>query len=171
MPLQFIEYPVKNRLGWQLVETPLGCWRVWFSSEGMHRLQPARENDEIPEGSYQSLLPAIWQSAILAAVEGRDVADPVPVVLRGTDFQQSVWRAICAIKRGGVMSYGALARHLGKPGAARAVGAACGANPLPLLIPCHRVVTSSGHLGGYAFGLELKRKLLRSEGWRSTSPD
>jgi methylated-DNA-[protein]-cysteine S-methyltransferase len=82
----------------------------------------------------------------------------------GTPFQRAVWDALRAIPRGEVRSYGDVARTIGEPGAARAVGGACGANPWPIIVPCHRVVASDGTLGGYSVGLKWKRLLLRLEG-------
>jgi len=86
--------------------------------------------------------------------------DPDPP---GTAFQQAVWKALGEIPHGQVISYGDLARWAGRPGAARAAGAACGANRIPILIPCHRVVAKSGSLGGFGGGLEIKAALLRRE--------
>jgi methylated-DNA-[protein]-cysteine S-methyltransferase len=83
--------------------------------------------------------------------------------LRGSDFQREVWRALVAIPWGEVRTYGELAAALGRPGAARAVGAANGSNPVAILVPCHRVVAVGGRLGGYAGGLEVKRRLLAHE--------
>jgi methylated-DNA-[protein]-cysteine S-methyltransferase len=82
----------------------------------------------------------------------------------GTPFQQAVWRSLLAIPRGGTTSYAALARALGRPQAARAVGAAVGRNPLSIIVPCHRVLGTGGALTGYAGGLERKTALLRLEG-------
>jgi len=82
----------------------------------------------------------------------------------GTVFQHKVWRAMRKIPYGRTRPYGWIAKKIGKPGAARAVGNACGSNPLPIIQPCHRVVASGGRLGGFSAGLELKRKLLALEG-------
>ncbi|HET8745175.1 MAG TPA: methylated-DNA--[protein]-cysteine S-methyltransferase [Ramlibacter sp.] len=82
----------------------------------------------------------------------------------GTPFQQDVWAALLAIPRGGTTSYAELARRVGRPGAARAVGAAVGRNPISIVVPCHRVVGSGGSLTGYAGGLERKTALLKLEG-------
>ena len=84
----------------------------------------------------------------------------------GTPFQQDVWTALLAIPRGGTTSYAELARRLGRPGAARAVGAAVGRNPISIVVPCHRVLGSGGSLTGYAGGLERKTALLELEGSR-----
>jgi len=83
-------------------------------------------------------------------------------------FQQAVWRALVAIAYGETRSYTEVARAIGKPNAVRAVGAANGANPLALVVPCHRVIAADGSLGGYGGGLELKARLLAME--RSLSP-
>lgn len=100
-----------------------------------------------------------------AWAEGRRASFDFPLDLReGTPFQQRVWRAIATIPWGEARSYAWLARAAGKPRACRAVAQACGANPVPIIIPCHRVIASDGTLGGFSGGLELKRKLLRLEG-------
>jgi len=83
--------------------------------------------------------------------------------LQGTDFQREVWRALVDIPWGEVRTYGELAASLGRPGAARAVGAANGQNPVAILVPCHRVVAAGGRLGGYGGGLDVKRHLLAHE--------
>lgn len=83
--------------------------------------------------------------------------------LRGTRFRKRVWGEIARIPYGENRSYGEIARRIGSPGSARAVGAACRANPVPLLVPCHRVVAAGGRLGGYSSGVETKRFLLRLE--------
>lgn len=84
----------------------------------------------------------------------------------GTAFQREVWQAIAAIPPGQVRSYRQLAQQLGRPRAVRAVASACGANPLALIIPCHRVLRSDGGLGGYRWGLQRKQALLAAEGWQ-----
>ena len=82
----------------------------------------------------------------------------------GTDFQKKVWRAMQKIPFGQTRSYGWLAKQVGGKGKARAVGMACGSNPIPILIPCHRVIKEDGGLGGYGGGLGIKKKLLKIEG-------
>ncbi len=83
--------------------------------------------------------------------------------LSGTEFQRSVWNGLTAIPYGTVCGYGDLARIIGNPGAARAVGQANGANPIPIIIPCHRVIAADGSIGGFSGGLPIKRKLLAVE--------
>lgn len=99
------------------------------------------------------------------AAEGKDVQLNGQLrLIGGTKFQRAVWEAMRSIPLGGTVSYGELARKAGYPRAARAVGQAVGHNPIPLLIPCHRVIASDGTLGGFGGGPELKRALLKQEG-------
>ncbi len=88
----------------------------------------------------------------------------LPLALEGTAFQQVVWRALQTIPYGETLSYSGLARRIGKPTASRAVGAANGRNPIPIIIPCHRVIGAAGSLTGFGGGLSTKRKLLELEG-------
>ncbi|MBO8192469.1 methylated-DNA--[protein]-cysteine S-methyltransferase [Streptomyces oryzae] len=87
----------------------------------------------------------------------------VPLAPQGTDFQRTVWSALCEIPYGRTLSYGQLAERIGKPGAARAVGLANGRNPISIVVPCHRVIGSTGQLTGYGGGIERKRHLLDFE--------
>jgi methylated-DNA-[protein]-cysteine S-methyltransferase len=93
-----------------------------------------------------------------------DALDAIAIDLDGTPFQREVWLALRRIPAGGTWSYSDLARAVSRPQAVRAVGAANGANPLPLVLPCHRVIGSSGRLTGYGGGLDRKEWLLRHEG-------
>jgi methylated-DNA-[protein]-cysteine S-methyltransferase len=94
---------------------------------------------------------------------GRLIAFDLPLAPEGTEFQQRVWRAVAAIPYGETRSYGEIARQIGRADAVRAVGAANGQNPLPLIVPCHRVIGSDGRLTGYGGGLPLKQRLLALE--------
>jgi AraC family transcriptional regulator, regulatory protein of adaptative response / methylated-DNA-[protein]-cysteine methyltransferase len=90
--------------------------------------------------------------------------DPdIPVDPKGTDFQKSVWRALREIPAGATVTYSELARRIGRPDSVRAVAAACGANPIAVIVPCHRVIGKDGSLTGYAWGIEKKRLLLERE--------
>lgn len=104
-----------------------------------------------------------WLSAYMAYFrgEGTDIAEPLD--LRGTPFQLSVWRALLDVPFGQTCAYSDIALRLGKPSAVRAVGAAIGANPVLIAVPCHRIVGKDGSLTGYRCGLEMKRKLLQLE--------
>ncbi len=94
----------------------------------------------------------------------------LPLRMLGTDFQRRAWRALLQIPYGACWTYGQQARAMGAPRAVRAVGQANGANPLPLVVPCHRVVGAGGGLGGFAAGLDLKRALLDLEARAAGSP-
>jgi methylated-DNA-[protein]-cysteine S-methyltransferase len=83
--------------------------------------------------------------------------------MEGTDFQRAVWKALCTVPCGQTLSYGALARRIGRPKAVRAVGLANGANPIGIVVPCHRVIGADGTLTGYGGGLDRKRWLLAHE--------
>ncbi|MEA1065065.1 methylated-DNA--[protein]-cysteine S-methyltransferase [Erwinia sp. HR93] len=93
------------------------------------------------------------------------IIETLPTATAGTEFQREVWRALRTIPCGQVMHYGELASQLGRPGAARAVGAANGANPISIVVPCHRVIGSNGTMTGYAGGIARKEWLLRHEGY------
>jgi O-6-methylguanine DNA methyltransferase len=100
---------------------------------------------------------------VLEYLEGKRTDFELPLDLRGTPFQLRVWHALLEIPYGATRSYLDVARAIGNPGAVRAVGAANGANPVALIVPCHRVIQSGGKLGGYGGGLPLKRRLLAME--------
>ncbi len=100
---------------------------------------------------------------------GRRTRFDLPLDPRGSEFQKTVWQALRRIPFGATRSYAQLARELGKPGAARAVGAANGKNPLSIIVPCHRVIGADGSLTGFAGGLEIKAKLLRFEAGAASS--
>jgi O-6-methylguanine DNA methyltransferase len=109
-----------------------------------------------------------WHRATAAALKqvlaGRSPKKFPPLDLTGTEFQKSVWNALRKISTGKTKSYGEIAQAIGRPGAVRAVGGACGANPIPVLVPCHRVLAANKKLGGFSGGLNWKRKLLTREG-------
>ena len=109
-----------------------------------------------------------WLADAVAFVTSQTTEHPLaatfPLDVRATAFQQRVWKALQQIPRGQTRSYGELARELGSPTAARAVGAAIGSNPVAIAIPCHRVIGQDGSLTGYHWGVERKRKLLTAEG-------
>ncbi len=106
---------------------------------------------------------ARWVESLVRHLEGREARLDLPLDIQGTAFQWRVWEALRAIPYGVTRSYGEIARAIGKPRAARAVGHACATNPTALVIPCHRVVRGAGGLGGYAWGLNVKKQLLASE--------
>jgi AraC family transcriptional regulator of adaptative response/methylated-DNA-[protein]-cysteine methyltransferase len=107
-----------------------------------------------------------WARAIAKYLAGRSPMPAPPLDIRGTPFQFSVWEQLRSIPRGETRSYSEIARRIGRPRAVRAVGTANGANPVSIVIPCHRALRASGHLGGYRWGLERKRRLLELEAIR-----
>ncbi|MGH2443806.1 MAG: methylated-DNA--[protein]-cysteine S-methyltransferase [Chloroflexota bacterium] len=97
-------------------------------------------------------------------LDGKLTSFAIPLVVRGTAFQLRVWAALQEIEYGTTCSYQTIAKRIGKPNSVRAVGAANGANPIPIIVPCHRVIGANGSLTGYGGGLELKERLLELEG-------
>ncbi|MDR0591347.1 MAG: methylated-DNA--[protein]-cysteine S-methyltransferase [Candidatus Nomurabacteria bacterium] len=112
---------------------------------------------------YLAGYPLDWRQQVQEYLAGkRRNFDVGLTTLPGTEFQQAVWRAMLKIQYSQTKSYKQIAKDIGRPKAFRAVANACGANPYPIIIPCHRVVASHG-LGGFSLGLDLKKKLLRLE--------
>lgn len=144
--------------------SPFGHLRLVGTDIGLtHLLFPGQVP---PEGAEEMESPLLRQ-AVLELEEYFNrmrIRFTVPLCSMGTPFQLAVWSALQDIPYGQTASYKDVAAKIGRPAAARAVGQANGANPLPIFIPCHRVITSGGSLGGYAFGPEVKRALLKLEG-------
>jgi methylated-DNA-[protein]-cysteine S-methyltransferase len=149
------------------IHTRLGTFQATFTPAGLRQLAfPSPLGGEGTVGvveSTQAELAAVLERQLTAYLDGRLTTFSLPLDLVGTPFQRSVWGRVLDIPYGGRATYGAVARALGRPRAARAVGAANGANPVPIVVPCHRLVGASGDLTGYGGGLELKRRLLRLE--------
>lgn len=153
--------------------TPAGDITVAVSDDAIHALgftdhwaglarrlaARYRELELVPAGVNRSIADHIDRYFH----DGCDALGELAVCTRGTPFQQQVWKALRGIAPGKTVSYQALAKAIGFPKAARAVGAACNANPVWLVIPCHRVISASGDLVGYAGGIERKRWLLDHE--------
>lgn len=110
------------------------------------------------------LFPPDWSKALTGALEQPQKSWQAPLDLKGSAFQQAIWQVLLRIPPGRLMRYGQIATVAGRPRAARAAGSACGANPVPFLIPCHRVIAHHGQLGGFGLGLALKKILLQREG-------
>jgi len=107
-----------------------------------------------------------WINVVVRRVENPAHYEPCALDIEGTAFQRSVWAVLQKIPAGSVLRYADVARQVGRPRAARAVGNACGANPVAFIIPCHRVVASDGGLGGFGLGVAIKMALLAREGIR-----
>jgi methylated-DNA-[protein]-cysteine S-methyltransferase len=149
-----------------IIQTKLGAFRAEYSPRGVTALDfPRRTGSRSgpPAKKAPSFIRKLARQLRQYAT-GKSVRWSVPVDLSsGTGFQQKVWRALGQIPRGQTRSYRWVAQKIGKPKAARAVGAACGANPVPVIVPCHRVVAGDGSLGGFGGGLPMKRQLLALE--------
>lgn len=154
---------------WGTVETSFGRLLTAATERGFCRVAfnegPEALRLRFPEADLQERDAAFMdQLAELAAgVETGGDLSHFPLDVNGTPFQQACWQALRAIPAGETRSYAQLAATVGKPGAVRAAGSANGANPVALLIPCHRVIRSDGTLGGYAYGVDIKRALLERE--------
>lgn len=154
---------------WAQVRTSLGEMLVAASDKGVCRLAfntPAEDLAKtfpratlVPgDGAFAKLL-----EKVIAAVESPSDAPNIPLDVRGTAFQERVWQQLRLIPKGETRSYAQLAAAAGNPKAMRAAGSANGANPVAVLIPCHRVIRADGSIGGYAFGTAIKEELLRRE--------
>ena len=151
---------VATSLGAMLVAaTDKGVCRLSFN-EGREALETRFPNAELIEGGedFSALL-----AEVIAAVEAPGDFAHIPIDVKGTAFQEAVWRELRRIPKGETRTYAQLAAAVGKPKAVRAAGSANGANHVSVLIPCHRVIRTGGGLGGYAWGLDIKRKLLEKE--------
>jgi O-6-methylguanine DNA methyltransferase len=149
-----------------IIQTRLGAFRAEFSKRRLARLSFCRTVASLAKSNRHRAgrAPYNLEHQLRQYAAGKSVRWNVPVDLSaGTDFQRKVWLALTRIPRGETRSYGWVARKVGRPGASRAVGAACGANPIPVIIPCHRVIAGDGSLGGFGGGLLMKRRLLDLE--------
>jgi methylated-DNA-[protein]-cysteine S-methyltransferase len=142
--------------------SPLGLLRLYAHADELVGVYlPDQEAPPAPHFASPVLSQAAAQLVEYFVGERRTF--DIPIAPQGTGFQALVWRALTAIPYGETRSYGALARAIGRPAASRAVGAANGKNPISIIVPCHRVIASSGELTGYAGGLAAKRWLLEHE--------
>jgi AraC family transcriptional regulator, regulatory protein of adaptative response / methylated-DNA-[protein]-cysteine methyltransferase len=142
--------------------TERGICRLSFD-EGEAELRRRFPNASIRPGG-PAMAELVEQT--VAAVESPERPHDLPLDVRGTAFQEAVWRELARIPPGESLSYAALAARAGRPQAVRAAGTACGSNQIAILIPCHRARRGDGSPGGYAYGLERKASLLEKEGWR-----
>jgi methylated-DNA-[protein]-cysteine S-methyltransferase len=154
------------------IPTVRGEFTAVFSERGLAELNFPDQRREAGDRCTSKDLPRqieVWVQQTGRALEeifrGKPFQEAPPFDLsQGTNFQQSVWRALAKIPTGRTLSYGEVARAIGNPKAVRAVGGACGANPIPVLIPCHRVLAAGKKIGGFGGGLDWKRRLLAAEG-------
>lgn len=154
---------------WTQNDTSLGRLLLAWTDKGVCRLSFDEGSEALAARFPAAVLnPAGEESAdmlaaVLASIETPATGVAVPLDVRGTAFQHAVWQALSEIPPGETRSYAQIAASIGKPKAVRAVGSACGANPVAVLIPCHRALRTDGTLGGYAYGLPIKIELLKRE--------
>ncbi len=153
------------------IKTQEGEFTAYYTENGLARLdfpldsRPAVANNGAVASSQIRAWHELTERALKAALAGQVSRDLPPLDnCSGTEFQRRVWAAMRRIPAGRTRSYGELAKEIGNPAATRAVGGACGANPIPVLVPCHRVLAANRRLGGFSGGLDWKRKLLAVEG-------
>jgi O-6-methylguanine DNA methyltransferase len=169
---------MKNNLVEMPISTRDGQFIAHYSEKGLAELDFPKGRAELQLGLAARQrsptingLPAkirgwhrVTKTALKNILAGREPKILPPLDLAGTEFQKSVWRAMLKISLGKTKSYGEIASAIGNPKAVRAVGGACGANPVPVLVPCHRVLAANNKLGGFGGGLDWKRSLLKREG-------
>ena len=142
--------------------TPIGDLLLVGDEQGLVRVEfpPASPPDDAPRDDRR-LAPAIRQLG--EYFSGKRTTFDLPISLRGTPFQLEVWSSLLRIPYGTTRTYAEIAKSIGRPTATRAVGAANGANPIPIIVPCHRVIGSNGSLTGFGGGIDVKRWLLDFE--------
>ena len=154
---------VRNHL---VIASPVGKLRLVASEKGLVAID-VRSNTAYVETAQNASAQAILKKTkqqLDQYFAGKRTSFDVALDLVGTEFQVKAWRALCRIPFGKTISYGQQAANIKKPKAFRAVGSANGKNPIPIIVPCHRVVASDGTLGGYSLGLKMKKQLLALEG-------
>jgi O-6-methylguanine DNA methyltransferase len=163
---------MKNTASRFSIATSLGNFTAEYSENGLASLNfpNAKADSASHDTGEQKISPRVrdWhrltEAALKKMLSGENPAKFPPLDLQGTEFQKSVWREMLKIPYGKTKSYGEIAQAVGKPRAVRAVGGACGANSIPVLVPCHRVLAANNKIGGFGSGLGWKCKLLEIEG-------
>ncbi|WP_374944502.1 methylated-DNA--[protein]-cysteine S-methyltransferase, partial [Sphingomonas sp.] len=154
---------------WTIAATSLGALLIAATERGLCRVAfdeddaTLRERFPMAEIAEGDGALAALAEQVVAAVESPDRDRDLPLDVRGTAFQEAVWQALRTIPPGETRSYAELAALAGNATAVRAVGSACGANPVAIVVPCHRVRRTDGTVGGYAYGADRKRALLKRE--------
>ena len=158
--VEWVDVQFVDGLNWRLTASAKGLRSIEFNPEGIPGGSPNEENGFLREAINQ----------LEAYFRGELREFQLTLDFEGTDFQKRVWRQLETIPYGQTRSYTQIAEAIGSPRAVRAVGAANGANPIPIVVPCHRVIGASGKLVGYGGGLPLKKRLLELEGIGVTQP-
>jgi O-6-methylguanine DNA methyltransferase len=154
------------------IQTPDGVFLAHYSEKGLMRLDfPSAKKQAAAWAEIPGVRAKIsrWHKlttcALKQALSGKSISEPPPYDLSdATDFQRTVWAALEKIPPGETQTYGELAQEIGNAKAVRAVGRGCATNPIPVLIPCHRMVAARGKIGGFSGGLKWKEALLKREG-------
>jgi O-6-methylguanine DNA methyltransferase len=169
-----VKKSAQARLATGVVESPLGALRLAVTDDGVARIGLPRSSGpgfagwlrttftDAERVSWLPLLDKLSQE-LREYFAGQRREFSVPLDLRGTDFQRAVWREIASIPYGETRTYREVARGAGRERAVRAAGTATGCNPVPIVVPCHRVIAAHGKLGGFSGGLDAKRRLLALE--------
>ncbi len=156
-------------ISWTHLDSPIGRLTIFADRQGITEIRFANNAAPLPtadvsvSGQNNHYL-TLTIAQLNAYFEGRLKVFDLPLSLRGTDFQRGVWAQLQKVAHGTTASYGEIARAMDKPKAARAVGMANNKNPIPIIIPCHRIIGRNGSLTGFAGGLDTKRWLLAHEG-------
>ncbi|MES1180602.1 MAG: MGMT family protein [Verrucomicrobiota bacterium] len=165
--------PAKNSLIEISIPTADGNYVAHYSEKGLAGLDwPTKKAARVVSSNPRAPLQILrWHrvtaEALKSVLAGRAAKNLPPLDWTGkTEFQQAVWREMLKIPAGKTRSYGEVAERIGRPKAVRAVGGACGANPIPVLVPCHRILAANQKIGGFSGGLDRKRSLLAREGIR-----
>lgn len=173
-PTNFRKRGTNEHIRFAVGQTSLGAILVAASSRGVCAISLGDDPDRLvrelqdrfsnatlvgADAQFESLV-----ARVVGLVEAPSLGSNLPLDVRGTAFQRRVWKALSKVPAGSTVSYASIARRIGAPQAVRAVAQACGANPLAIAIPCHRVVRTDGALSGYRWGIERKRSLLSREG-------
>jgi AraC family transcriptional regulator of adaptative response/methylated-DNA-[protein]-cysteine methyltransferase len=160
-------------INYSFADTPFGKVIVASTDKGVCYMAFADDGDEkalellknnFPNARYIQLVDRIQQNALFAFTQDWSRLDEIKLHLKGTDFQLKVWETLLTVPAGGLTTYGALARQAGHEGASRAVGTSVASNPVAFLIPCHRVIRSTGEIGQYHWGADRKGALI---GWEA----
>jgi len=165
------------RVEWGMAETPFGPVSLGWSTRGVCHLAFHDSEPEFPTSLRENWPRAEFfrkdRSAreLAGRIFVRKTGERISAFVSGTEFQLKVWRALLGIPRGSLATYAGIAAAIGNPGATRAVGTACGANPVAWLIPCHRVIRGTGVINGYRWGRERKKAMLAVETAKKTEPD
>ncbi|MDR0547778.1 MAG: methylated-DNA--[protein]-cysteine S-methyltransferase [Dysgonamonadaceae bacterium] len=172
MSIQRMSADEYNRLSinYRFAESDFGHLIIASTDKGVCYLAFFNDDEDILQDLKKRFTKAVlqektddFQEKALQVFQNNDLIQETSLHLNGTDFQFQVWETLLNIPSGSLSTYGDIARFIGNPKASRAVGTAVGSNPVSYLVPCHRVIGSSGNLGGYHWGLDRKKAMIRKE--------